>query len=420
MQFNSLLKKNIVRNSMWMIILQTFNMIIPLLTIPYITRILGSTEYGHFSIALNWILYFQVIVEYGFELNGARRVAINSSIENIQIIFNGIISSRLLLSLFTLIALFVVWSISNLPVSTLLCMLLLFFMVIGTSISLTWVFQGLQQMRFITIANVIARLISLLLIFLFVKSSEHIYRYCFFYSCTFFISGIIGMFICYNKYGIKFHFARLGQIFDELKDGWFLFLSAAMICIFGNIGVSILTYSVDAASIGAFSAIHKISYVMNVLFIALSKALFPYISANFAKSRYDGLSKIKKTMLPIVSIFLFLSIIISLLRNPLVNLLFGEEYTEFAFLIIPFVFQVVFAIINNFLGIQSLVGNGYQKEYSSAISIGMVSIVIFNLILINISGITGAAYASLFAEIILTLILLYKNFKIYKIANRHV
>lgn len=166
------LRTPIVRNSMWMIILQTFNMIIPLLTIPYITRILGSAEYGNFSIALNWILYFQVIVEYGFELNGARRVAINSSIENIQIIFNGIVSSRLLLSLFTLIALFVVWSISNLPVSTLLCMLLLFFMVIGTSISLTWVFQGLQQMRFITIANVIARLISLLLIFSFVKKSS--------------------------------------------------------------------------------------------------------------------------------------------------------------------------------------------------------------------------------------------------------
>ena len=397
-----------------MIVLQTFNMIIPLLTIPYITRVLGSAGYGSFSIALNWVLYFQVIVEYGFELNGSRKVAINPTIENVQKALNRIVSSRLLLTTLSFAAMVTIWIVSKEPVSFLVYMLLLFFMVIGTSLSLTWIFQGLQQMKFITIANVVARLLSLVLIFLFVKSPEHIYRYCFFYSCTFLLAGLIGAIICHKKYGLTFHFVSFRDVCAELKEGWFLFLSAAMICIFSNIGITILGYSVDASSVGAYSAIHKISYVMNILFVAISKALYPYISASFAKSSKDGLMRIRKTMIPVVVLFLFLSLGITLLRSPIVSIAFGEEYVTYSFIIIPFVFQVVFAIVNNFIGVQSLVGNGHQKEYSSAITIGMIAIVVCNLVLIRLYGVAGAAYASLTAEMVLTIVLMCKNYKIYK------
>lgn len=414
MDIRSLLSKSIVKNSLWMVVLQTFNMIIPLLTIPYITRILGSAEYGNFSIALNWILYFQVIVEYGFELNGSRRVAVDSSKENIQKILNGIVSSRILLTSISLVLLIVIWFLSDLSVSNLKNMLLLFLMVIGSGISLTWVFQGLQEMKFITIANVIARVISLLLIFLFVKSPEHIHRYCFFYSITFLLSGLIGIIVCYNKYRLTFHFVKLTQVYTELKDGWYLFLSAAMVCIFSNVGVTMLGYFTDDSSVGAYSAIHKLSYVMNVLFLAISKALYPYISASFAISSRVGLLKIRKTMIPVVVFFLLLALGITLLRDSIVCIAFGEEYVPYSFIVIPFVLQVVFGIINNFIGVQSLVGNGHQKSYSSAITIGMVSIVVCNYILIQEYGISGAAYASLVGEMVLTIVLAYRNYKIYR------
>lgn len=60
---------------MWLFVLQVFNTVVPMITLPYVTRILGASGYGDFSLALNWVLYFQVIVEYGFGYWGARKVA---------------------------------------------------------------------------------------------------------------------------------------------------------------------------------------------------------------------------------------------------------------------------------------------------------------------------------------------------------
>ena len=74
-RLSHILNSKIIKNSFWLTILQCVNTIVPMLTIPYITRVLGTSEYGNFSTALNWIIYFQVIVEYGFGLTGAKKTA---------------------------------------------------------------------------------------------------------------------------------------------------------------------------------------------------------------------------------------------------------------------------------------------------------------------------------------------------------
>ena len=77
--YKEILKNNTVKNGIWLYILQFFNTVFPLLTLPYVTRILGTNGYGIFSYALNIITYLQVIVEYGFNLSGAREIAIQES-----------------------------------------------------------------------------------------------------------------------------------------------------------------------------------------------------------------------------------------------------------------------------------------------------------------------------------------------------
>lgn len=76
-KIRKLAESKVVKNGFWLLVLQGFNTIIPMLTIPYITRLLSKGSYGEFSLALNWIGYFQVVVEYGFGLTGARKVAVS-------------------------------------------------------------------------------------------------------------------------------------------------------------------------------------------------------------------------------------------------------------------------------------------------------------------------------------------------------
>ena len=86
------------KNGMWLYLLQIFNTIIPLLTLPYVTRVLGQGGYGTFSIALNVIAYLQVLIEYGFEMSATREIAISDKTpEKIRKIYSCVIYARLML-----------------------------------------------------------------------------------------------------------------------------------------------------------------------------------------------------------------------------------------------------------------------------------------------------------------------------------
>lgn len=398
-------KSKVFKNGIWLSILQIVNTVIPIITIPYITRILGASEYGIFSIALNWILYFQVFVEFGFGLSGARKVALLKEDEQKKLnsLYNNIISSRLILLIISFILLNIIALVSKFSIRVYTSMIILFVMIIGTTFQLTWLFQGKQDMKFITIINVVSRMISFIFIFTLVKNSKQLYLYCFLYSVTIFISSFISNIIAYKKYGLKFKFSNLKSIKCEINDGKYLFASSAMSKIFSGFGITILGIISTTTITGIYSAIYKIPYVLTMIFSPVSQAIYPYISAKFSGGINNGLNTIKKICAPILIIFLIPSLIIVLFGKFFINLIFGYEYAIYSIIVIPLVLQFMFAIINNFLGIQFLVACGYQKRYSKSLLIGCISIVLSNIVLGNLFDIYGVAWAAFISEVILTI-----------------
>ena len=108
-----ILKKKSVNNGLWLYALQFFNTIIPLITIPYITRILGAEQYGIFSLALNFTSYLQVAVEYGFALSATRQVAFLKNDKDLNKLFVSVISARFILYFISLISTILLDSASN-------------------------------------------------------------------------------------------------------------------------------------------------------------------------------------------------------------------------------------------------------------------------------------------------------------------
>lgn len=102
------------------------------------------------SLALNWILYLQVIVEYGFGYWGARKIA-TSGREELQKIYSSIITARIALMIFSFAAMCLVYMLSGKEYTHFVCMCILFSMVIGVAFQLTWLFQGMQDMKYITL-----------------------------------------------------------------------------------------------------------------------------------------------------------------------------------------------------------------------------------------------------------------------------
>lgn len=398
-------QSKLIKNGLWLFVLQVFNTIAPMLTLPYITRILGPSGYGDFSIALNWVLYFQVIVEYGFAYWGARAVATGKE-KNLQEIYSQIITARIFLMIISFGLMIVIYEFSGRPIKHLICMSILFSMVFGVAFQLTWLFQGMQNMKLITIVNVISRTISLLLVFVLIKNSNDVYLYCFLYSCTYLISGCIGMILANRLYGLRFKLCNAKQVLVSLRDAWPLFVSQAMSKVLSGFGVTVLGMMATNSIVGIYSAIYKIPYTMTLFFAPISQALYPDISVSFSHSKDNGMARVKKFSKLIIPFFGVAAIAIMLLHNIIVKILFGQEYASYSSLIIPLCLWFLFSVINNFLGIQTLVGSGHQKEYSRSFSISAVVAIFLNIAMGKVFSLYGIALATLAGEVILSLLLI--------------
>lgn len=410
---NKLLKNSkILQNVSWLFVLQIFNTIIPMLTLPYITRILQPTKYGDFSAALNIITYLQVIVEFGFELNGARKVALIENNSDMSKIFNEIFFSRILLFFLSLFILISLTALGYFNKTTFACSIILLIMVIGTIIQPNWIFQGKEDMKFITYTNVIGRLISITLIFMFVNDSNDIFIYCILYSLNIFVSNLIGFILALKKYKIIISIPHLSKIINALKNSWYLFISSAMGKVFSNLGITVLTAFTTSYYVGIYAAIQKIPNILILLFTPIGQAIFPYTSKKFNSSYIEGFNFVKKVCIIVIIPFIILGILIICLQKMIVSILFGNEYVAYSTLIIPLCIWLILSILNNFLGIQMLVGAGYQKEYSKAFQFSLIVIILSNFILGKFIGLYGVAWATMISELSLSIILLLYNWKI--------
>ena len=407
----AIFKSRVGRNSLWLYALQIANTVLPLITIPYVTRILTAEGYGEFSIAYNWITYCQIVVEYGFILGGARKVALlGDDKDAIDKLFKSIFTARLLLSLIAFIGLSIVCSVvfvNQRDVSTIFNALILFIIVFSIVFQTNWLFQGKQEMKYISIINIIARVLSVCLIFAFVRTQGDVYLYSFFYSVTFLFSSVLGCIIACKKYGVSLKVVHIKDAWFQIKDDFPLFTSAAISKVFGAVGMTILAFYASKTIVGCYNAIFRIPTVLTLMFAPISQSLFPFFSDKIGRND-QSVGKTRFTAFCFIfSFFLIVSILIIAFRNIIVTVAFGEkDYQDYSNLVLFLVPQVLFGIINNFLGVQTLVAEGKKNKYQICIAISSAVLVVLNLVLCPFMLAYGTALASLISEIILMVVLL--------------
>lgn len=413
-----LLNSKVAHNSFWMLILQCFNLLLPLITVPYVTRVLGVVSYGIFSSALNWVYYFQVVVEYGFGLWGARKIALikDDKGDELDELYSIILVARVMLSIISISILIMLSVIMKVSISRFYCQMILYLMVIGNMFQLVWLYQGKENMRPITIINVVSRIISVVLIFIFVNDKDSLYTYCLFYSITFVISGILMIFVAQKEYNIKFKIPQIHTIFCALKDAWYVFFSSALIKVFSGVAVTILGIISTDYYVGIYSALYKIPYILVVSFSAISQAIFPNVSKKYSESKSIGDKYVNKIAVPFMIIFFLGSLVIVIFSDILIKILFGTDYLGYSLVIVFLLAQTLFAILNNFLGVQKLVASGFQKEYSDAFVRSMIVMLVIYFVCLKVSDPNNAIYAvsaaSFISEIVVTVNLLFAQRKL--------
>lgn len=405
-------KKRLIENMSSLFVLQGANYVIPLITLPYLVRVLGASKFGLIVFAQAFAQYFVILTDYGFNLSATRRVSISrQDPQQVSEVFGAVMLIKLGLLLVSFIVFSGVVLISSGFRSDWPVYFVTFLMVVGSVLFPTWFFQGLERMKYIAVLNMGARFISMLLIFVLVhKPSDYLVASSI-QALGCLVAGISGLAAVRSVYPVRFRIPCLAALKNTLTEGWHVFLTSVTTNVLSNSGVFILGLFQSKDVVGAYAAAEKLVKAIVYIFAPATLAVFPLTSARFATSHSAGRSVVLRTGKYLIPVAFLLSVLTAALARPGIRIVYGPQYGGFSIVIVYLSIWMFAAVVNNVLGIQYLVGSGRSKTYSiSCVVSSAVALVLFFTLVPRISF-YGVLCGMVSGELLLTIIMLWSVMK---------
>ena len=305
----------VFKNYLYLLMIQGANFILPLITIPYLVRTIGTHKFGIVMVAQSLALFLTIVTDFGFNISATREVAmIKNNKESLsQFFFNVIFIKTILLICSFLVLLSLTIFVEKFNQESLVY-LLSFGVVFGQVLFPSWFFQGIEKMKMITLINVLAKLIFTVSVFLVIKNQDDYYFVPLFYGLGFLLSGALG-FIFSLKY-IQYKKPIVIESIQIAKESFSLFLSNLAVSLYTNMNTFIIGVFVSDSLAGVYSSMEKLIVATKSIYTPLYQAMFPNLSIK-------GKHKIKETIEYMKYYVGGLGIIISL-----VIILFAKDILE--------------------------------------------------------------------------------------------
>ncbi|MBU1006206.1 MAG: flippase [Candidatus Omnitrophica bacterium] len=401
-------KKVIVGNFFSLSFLQVTDYILPLITLPYLVRILGPERFGLIAFARAFVQYFVILTDYGFNLSATREIAINrQDKEKVEKIFSSIIAIKLCFLAFSfLVLMFFVFFVakfrSDWPVY-----IFSFGMVMGNALLPVWFFQGMERMKYITFLNISAKLIFTVSIFLFIKESQDYIYVPLINSLGFLIAGVLGLWVVRNSFGIKFRRPDLENIKYQLKEGWHIFISGVSVSLYTTSNTFILGLFTNNTIVGYYSAGERLIRAVQNLMAPLSNSVYPYVSKLANKSREKALIFIRKLTIFVGSGSFVISLVIFVFAGFIIDTILGPQYRESIIVLRILAFLPFLTSLNTMLGTQTMLPFNLKEALSKIfISAGIIN-VILAVLLAPIYKHIGVSAAVLLTEVLVAAVMFF-------------
>ncbi len=405
-------------NIISLFILQGAEYILPLITVPYLVRILGPEKFGLIAFAQAFIQYFVLLTDYGFNLSATRLISIHRHDINrrSQIFWSTIWAKIGLMVVSFCILVSVVFSFQKFRLEWPLYFIS-FITVTGNVLFPVWYFQGMERMKLISALNISVKVISVAAIFLLVRNEGDYLIVAIIQSGGMVVGGFLSVYFVSKLGQLRFLWPIHSLLIETLKDGWHVFISTAGISLYVSSTAFILGLISGNVAVGYFSAAQKIIKAVQGLITPVSIAIYPRISALAIQSREKALMFIRKTLNWIGSGSLIISIILLLLAKPAVLFLLGHKYVESIAIVRWMAFMPFIVGLSNIFGVQTMVTFGMKKQFSRILLLAGVFNLVILFPLIWAAGAEGAAISLMLTEVIVTVtmaIILQRNgFYIY-------
>jgi len=393
-------KKTLFENITSLAVVQITGYILPLITFPYLVRVLGPEYLGAIAFATAIITYFTILTDYGFELSATRQVSLNRNIASrLNEIFSAVITLKITIMFFSFILLnILVFSITKLEEFRALYFFT-FGLVVSQSISSVWFYQGIEKIKYVAFINLFFRALYVVLIFVFIKSQSDYLKVSIFLSATSIFAEITSLIFLKWYFKIEFKAPKFKEIKYQLVQGKDIFFSKISITFYTNSLTFILGLLTNYASVGVFSAAHRIIQAINGLMSTVSRSLYPLIGKKLNDDRKTGLLFIKKTSTFVIGVAFMASMTLFLFSEPIVNILLGSQFHNSIPVLKVMSFLPLVIAISNMSIIQTMLNLNLQKQANWIFFLAAILAIISSFIFITYAQELGAAYSMLLVEV---------------------
>lgn len=345
--------KTVAGNFMWLSLLQVAGYAFPLITMPYLARVIGVDGFGKIAFAMAIMVWIQTIADWGFNLTATRDVAQNrDNRDKVSEIFSNVLWARCLLMLVSFVVLITLILIIPSFREAYDIILVSFLMIPGHILFPEWFFQAIEKMRYITILSVLTKLIFTILVFAFIKEPGDYILQPLLTSIGFLISGIIALYIIY-RWGVKIIFTPFRDIIKTIKEATDVFVNNLAPNLYNSLSVVLLGVFCGGIATGIYDGANKFMNIVCSILNVLTRTFYPLISR---RGEFFGLySKI------VISIAIATSIVMWFAAPMLVNMLLSPEFAESVIAIRILSCSLVFYVMASAYGTCNLIVNRRER-----------------------------------------------------------
>ena len=318
--------KKLYSNFISLSFLHAANLILPLITFPYMVRTLGIEIYGLVIFAQAFISYFSIIAEYGFNFSGTREISLTkNNIEELTTAYNSIMTARFILVIICFVVMaIIVFSFEKFSIHWELYFLT-FGMVIGTMLFPTWFFQGMEKMKYITILSVSSKAIFTISIFLFVKSPSDYLLVPLLNSGGYIFVGIISIIIINVNFNIPFKIQKSINVWRHLREGYYIFISTISTNLYTTTTTVVLGLVTNTTMVGYYAIAEKALRIIVAIFSPFTQTIYPHIIQLAKNSFEETVIFLRRILNFTILISVFIWIFGFIFAEPLFHLLFSQN-----------------------------------------------------------------------------------------------
>lgn len=399
--------RTLVANFGYLSLLQIAGYIFPLITMPYLARVIGVDGFGKIAFASAVVVWFQTVADWGFNYTATRDVAKNrDDKDKVSEIFSNVLWARCLLTIASFLLLILAIFIIPIFRENYAVILVTFLLVPGHIMFPDWFFQAMERMKYITILNLLSKLLFTIAVFIFIKNKSDFIFQPLFTSLGYIVSGIISMYVILYKWHIKVKRPNLRLILSTIKGSTDVFINNIMPNLYNSFSVMLLGFFGGPISNGLLDAGSKFVKISQQFMSVISRTFFPFLSRRIDK--HSSFAKLS------IYISLIISILIFITAPWLIKLFFTDEFKSSILLLQIMSISVFFITTRNAYGINYMIIEGYEKQLRNLITIGSIIGFILSFPLIYFLNHTGAAINIVLTQAIMCFLVTNKAKKIIK------